>query len=53
VVAAANLVYTIAAERAAAQGGRPGSFAAAFLDHLDGVDADDLRSAARIGAGAL
>ncbi|MFJ2553143.1 hydroxyethylthiazole kinase [Microbacterium sp. NPDC087591] len=47
-VAAATLVYTIAAERAAAASVGPGSFAVALLDALAGVQPDDLVTAARV-----
>jgi hydroxyethylthiazole kinase len=47
-VAAASLVYTIAAERAAAQSAGPGSFAVALLDALASVQPDDLLAAARV-----
>ena len=42
-VAAAHLVYAVAAERAAARAGGPGSFAPAFLDALAEVGAEQLR----------
>ncbi|WP_431807602.1 hydroxyethylthiazole kinase [Microbacterium paraoxydans] len=41
-VAAATLVYTVAAEQAAAVSSGPGSFAVALLDALAAVTADDL-----------
>ncbi|UYO96010.1 hydroxyethylthiazole kinase [Microbacterium sp. M28] len=47
-VAAANLVYTIAAERAATRAEGPGTFAVALLDALAAIDSDDLAVAARI-----
>ncbi|TQL85426.1 hydroxyethylthiazole kinase [Microbacterium saperdae] len=47
-VAAASLVYTIAAERAAALSAGPGSFAVALLDALASVQPDDLAAAARV-----
>src|SRR5690606_10805408 len=47
-VAAASLVYTVAAERAAATAPGPGTFAVALLDALDAVDAGDILAAARI-----
>ena len=47
-VAAASLVYTIAAERAAAQSAGPGSFAVALLDALASVQPHDLVAAARV-----
>lgn len=47
-VAAATLVYTIAAERAAAASGGPGSFAVALLDALAGVQPEHLMTAARL-----
>ncbi|MFK0242017.1 hydroxyethylthiazole kinase [Microbacterium sp. NPDC090281] len=52
-VAAASLVYTIAAERAAASATGPGSFAVALLDALAAVGADDVRAGARVEGGAL
>lgn len=52
-VAAASLVYTIAAERAAASAAGPGSFAVALLDALAAVGADDIRAGARVEGGAL
>ncbi|MDQ0615964.1 hydroxyethylthiazole kinase [Microbacterium sp. W4I4] len=47
-VAAASLVYTVAAERAAATAPGPGSFAVALLDALDAVDSDEILAAARV-----
>jgi len=47
-VAAASLVYEIAAERAATQSTGPGSFAVALLDALAAIEPSDLASAARI-----
>jgi hydroxyethylthiazole kinase len=52
-VASANLVYTIAAERAAVAAGGPGSFAVALLDAIAAVQPADIESAARVEAGAL
>lgn len=52
-VAAASLVYTIAAERAAASAAGPGSFAVALLDALAAVGPDDIRAGARVEGGAL
>lgn len=52
-VASASLVYTIAAERAAAASAGPGSFAVALLDALAAVGADDIRAGARVEGGAL
>lgn len=52
-VAAASLVYTIAAERAAEVSTGPGGFAVAFLDALAAVQPADISSAARVEAGAL
>ncbi|MEJ1088280.1 hydroxyethylthiazole kinase [Microbacterium sp. Mu-80] len=52
-VAAAALVYTVAAERAAAVAGGPGSFAVALLDALDAVGADDVAARARTDEGML
>lgn len=45
---AAVTVYNVAAEVAAAHAAGPGSFAAAFLDALDGLDADTVRGLAVI-----
>jgi hydroxyethylthiazole kinase len=42
--AAAHVHVAIAAERAAAHAGRPGSFAIRWLDELDAVDADAVRA---------
>ncbi|WP_406245752.1 hydroxyethylthiazole kinase [Microbacterium sp. M] len=50
-VAAASLVYTIAAERAASVSTGPGSFAVTLLDALAVVGPADLASAARIEEG--
>lgn len=44
--AAATVVYTVAAERAAESAGGPGSFAGLFLDSLASVDAADITSRA-------
>ncbi|PQZ52745.1 MULTISPECIES: hydroxyethylthiazole kinase [unclassified Microbacterium] len=52
-VAAASLVYTIAAERAAASATGPGSFAVALLDALAAVGPDDIRAGARVEGGTL
>lgn len=52
-VASASLVYTIAAERAAAASAGPGSFAVALLDELSAVQPGDIVPAARIEGGAL
>jgi hydroxyethylthiazole kinase len=52
-VAAASLVYTIAAERAAEVSTGPGSFAVALLDALGAVQPADISSAARVEAGEL
>lgn len=52
-VASASLVYTIAAERAAAASAGPGSFAVALLDALAAVHPADLAGAARVEGGAL
>ncbi|BDZ55307.1 hydroxyethylthiazole kinase [Agromyces marinus] len=51
--AAATLVYTVAAELAAAGADGPGSFAVAFLDALASVDANDLAARARVEVGTL
>ena len=51
-VAAASLVYTIAAERAATISTGPGSFAVALLDALASVDPADVIADARVQAGA-
>lgn len=47
-VAAATLVYTIAAERAAAVSAGPGSFAVALLDALATLQPEDLAGVARV-----
>ncbi|MFC7789351.1 hydroxyethylthiazole kinase [Microbacterium sp. MAHUQ-60] len=47
-VASASLVYTVAAERAAATAHGPGSFAVSLLDALAAVSTDDILAAARI-----
>lgn len=47
-VAAATLVYTIAAERAAATAAGPGSFAVGLLDALAALRSADLPDAARV-----
>lgn len=47
-VAAASLVYTVAAERAATVSSGPGSFAVALLDALAAVQPSDLAAAARV-----
>jgi len=47
-VAAATLVYTVAAERAALTAFGPGGFATALLDALDAVQPADVLSAARV-----
>jgi len=47
-VAAASLVYTIAAERAAAVSAGPGSFAVALLDALAAIEPHDIAAQARI-----
>ncbi|MFJ2506269.1 hydroxyethylthiazole kinase [Microbacterium sp. NPDC087592] len=52
-VAAASLVYTIAAERAATISTGPGSFAVALLDALASVGPADVIADARVQAGAL
>ena len=52
-VAAASLVYTIAAERAAEVSTGPGGFAVALLDALAAVQPAAISSAARVEAGAL
>ena len=52
-VAAASLVYTIAAEQAAAASAGPGSFAVALLDALAAVGADDVLAGARVEGGTL
>lgn len=52
-VASASLVYTIAAEQAAAQAAGPGSFAVAFLDALAAVRPSELTAAARAREFAL
>ena len=50
-VAAASLVYTVAAERAASASTGPGSFAVALLDALAAIGPGDLTAAARIEEG--
>jgi hydroxyethylthiazole kinase len=50
-VAAASLVYTIAAEQAARRSSGPGSFAVALLDALAAVSAEDIVAAARVEGG--
>lgn len=52
-VAAASLVYTIAAEQAASVSAGPGSFAVALLDALAAVATDDVLARARVEGGAL
>lgn len=52
-VAAATLVYTIAAEHAAAISHGPGSFAVALLDALAAIGPDEVRAGARVEGGAL
>ena len=52
-VAAATLVYTVAAEHAAAQASGPGSFAVAFLDALAAIQPHELAPAARVEERAL
>ncbi|WP_226531767.1 hydroxyethylthiazole kinase [Microbacterium paraoxydans] len=52
-VAAASLVYTIAAERAAEDSAGPGSFAVALLDALAAVTPDDVVAGARVEEGTL
>jgi hydroxyethylthiazole kinase len=52
-VAAASLVYTVAAEQAAAVSGGPGSFAVALLDALAAVTAADVSARARVEEQAL
>lgn len=52
-VAAASLVYTVAAEQAAARTSGPGSFAVALLDALATVDGRDVAAGARIELSAL
>lgn len=51
-VSSASLVYTIAAEHAAARSQGPGSFAVALLDALAALEPEDIASAARIGEDA-
>ncbi|KJQ55965.1 hydroxyethylthiazole kinase [Microbacterium sp. SA39] len=52
-VASASLVYTVAAERAAAVATGPGSFAVELLDALAAVSAADVAAAARVESGTL
>jgi hydroxyethylthiazole kinase len=51
-VVAANLVYSVAAELAAAEASGPGTFAARFIDALGTVGASDLEGRARVGVEA-
>jgi len=48
-VASASLVYTIAAEHAAATSQGPGSFAVQLLDALAALKVEDIAAAARVG----
>ncbi|WP_447913125.1 hydroxyethylthiazole kinase [Microbacterium phyllosphaerae] len=52
-VSSASLVYTIAAERAAARASGPGSFAVELLDALAAVGPQDIAAAARVEERAL
>ncbi|KAA0959373.1 hydroxyethylthiazole kinase [Microbacterium sp. ANT_H45B] len=52
-VASASLVYTVAAERAAARASGPGSFAVEMLDALASVGPRDIADAARVEERAL
>lgn len=52
-VAAASLVYTIAAEQASVRAAGPGSFAVALLDELAGISSAHIASAARVEGEAL
>lgn len=52
-VASASLVYTVAAERAAARASGPGSFAVELLDALASVGPRDIAAAARVEERAL
>ncbi|WP_193596415.1 hydroxyethylthiazole kinase [Microbacterium sp. YJN-G] len=52
-VAAATLVYTVAAERAAVTASGPGSFAVALLDELAAIQPAELADAARVDEAAL
>ena len=52
-VASASLVYTVAAERAAARASGPGSFAVELLDALASVQPHDVSAAARVEERAL
>ena len=52
-VAAATLVYTIAAEHAARVADGPGSFAVALLDALAGIDPADIEAEARVEESTL
>lgn len=47
-VAAASLVYTVAAERAAARASGPGGFAVALLDELADLAPEEIAAAARV-----
>ena len=52
-VTAAHVHFAVAAERAERSAKGPGSFAAAFLDALDAVNADDIRQHAQVDAQIL
>nr|WP_201470200.1 hydroxyethylthiazole kinase [Microbacterium hydrocarbonoxydans] len=52
-VASASLVYTVAAERAAARASGPGSFAVELLDALASIGRHDIAAAARVEERAL
>ena len=52
-VSSASLVYTIAAERAAARASGPGNFAVELLDALAAVGPQDIAAAARVEERAL
>lgn len=47
-VSSASLVYTVAAERAAARASGPGSFAVALLDELSAVEPSHVSAAAKV-----
>jgi hydroxyethylthiazole kinase len=49
----AHVHFSVAAELAEAVASRPGSFAAAFIDALDAVDGNSLRSRAKIQPAVL
>lgn len=52
-VVSATVVYTVAAERAAARSDGPGTFAVAFIDALHALEPSQVAEAARVERGAL